>query len=61
MTDHTTAEIPVVVVSADVRPGQVQRLLRRGVRSYVAKPLDLQQFLMTIDEIGGTNGSSHDG
>ena len=35
-------QIPVVVLSADATPGQVDRLLAAGVHAYVTRPLDLQ-------------------
>jgi PAS domain S-box-containing protein len=46
-----TRDIPVIVVSADATPGSVERLLRAGARGYLTKPLDVEQFLGTIDEI----------
>ena len=48
--DPDTRDIPVVVVSADATPGQVQRLLAAGARDYLTKPLNVQQFLEVLDE-----------
>ncbi|HUH11828.1 MAG TPA: ATP-binding protein [Longimicrobiales bacterium] len=48
--DPETRDIPVVVVSADATPGQVQRLLAAGARDYLTKPLNVQQFLEVLDE-----------
>jgi signal transduction histidine kinase/ActR/RegA family two-component response regulator len=45
-----TSDIPVVVVSADATPTQIERLLNAGARAYLTKPLDVGQFLRTLDE-----------
>jgi PAS domain S-box-containing protein len=44
------AETPVVVISADATPGQIQRLMAGGARAYLTKPLDIRQFLELVDE-----------
>ncbi len=44
-----TQDIPIVVVSADATPNQIARLLAAGARSYLTKPLDVSQFLRTLD------------
>ena len=49
--DPTTREIPVVVLSADATPGQVERLLASGARAYLTKPLDIGQFLAVVDDV----------
>jgi CheY-like chemotaxis protein len=49
--DPQTRGIPVVVVSADVTPGQIERLLAAGARAYLGKPLDVQEFLRVVDEV----------
>jgi CheY-like chemotaxis protein len=46
-----TAGIPVVILSADARPGLVQRLLEQGARGFLTKPLDVPRFLDVIDGI----------
>jgi CheY-like chemotaxis protein len=46
-----TAEIPVVVLSADARPGLIQRLLDQGARAFLTKPLDVKEFLELLDAI----------
>jgi signal transduction histidine kinase/CheY-like chemotaxis protein len=46
-----TAEIPVVILSADARPSQVERLLDQGVRAFLTKPLDIKQLLEVLDAI----------
>ncbi len=45
-----TASIPVVILSADATPSQIERLLGAGARNYLTKPFDLDQFLTVIDE-----------
>jgi len=51
--DPATARIPVVVLSADATPSQIERLLAAGARNYLTKPFDIDPFLAVIDEIVG--------
>lgn len=46
-----TAHIPVVVISADATPSQIERLLTAGARNYLTKPFDLKPFLAVVDEV----------
>lgn len=46
-----TAHVPVVVLSADATPSQIERLLVLGARNYLTKPFDVQPFLAVIDEV----------
>jgi CheY-like chemotaxis protein len=46
-----TRDIPVVLISADATPGQIERLLAAGAHSYLTKPLDIKKFLALVDEI----------
>jgi CheY-like chemotaxis protein len=46
-----TAQIPVVVLSADATGSQIERLLSAGARNYLTKPFELKLFLAVIDEI----------
>lgn len=48
-----TAEIPVVVLSANATPSQIERLLTAGARNYITKPFDLEVFLAVVDEFAG--------
>jgi CheY-like chemotaxis protein len=48
-----TREIPVVVVSADATPRQIERLRTDGARDYLTKPFDVKKFLALVDEILG--------
>lgn len=49
--DPATRHIPVVVLSADATPGQVERLLADGARAYLTKPLDIGEFLALVDDV----------
>jgi CheY-like chemotaxis protein len=51
--DPQTAEIPVIIVSADATPNQVQRLLALGAQEYLTKPLNLEKLLGTLDRLTG--------
>ncbi|HLM68800.1 MAG TPA: PAS domain S-box protein, partial [Longimicrobium sp.] len=47
--DPRTRDTPVVVISADATPGQVERLRAAGAHEYMTKPLDLDRFMETVD------------
>jgi len=49
--DPVTAGIPVVVVSGDATPSQIERLLVLGARNYLTKPLTAQPFLAVVDQV----------
>jgi CheY-like chemotaxis protein len=49
LAEPRTREIPVVVVSADAMPGQIERLRAAGARDYLTKPLDVRRLLAVID------------
>jgi CheY-like chemotaxis protein len=49
--DPRTADIPVVMLSADATPGQIERLLAAGARDYLTKPLDVRQFLTLLERM----------
>jgi PAS domain S-box-containing protein len=44
-----TARTPVVVVSADATPGQLERLRAGGADGFLSKPIDLAAFLRELD------------
>ena len=46
-----TADIPVLVLSADATPRQAERILARGAHAYLTKPLEVRRFLSIIDEL----------
>jgi CheY-like chemotaxis protein len=49
--DPRTRPIPVLMISADASPGQIQRLLDGGAAGYLTKPLDVPQFLGEVDRL----------
>ncbi len=50
-SDPSTAQLPVVVLSADATPSQIERLLAAGARNYLTKPFDIDPFLAVVDEM----------
>jgi len=46
----TTADIPVVILSANATPSCIERLLTAGAKNYLTKPFDIDPFLAVIDE-----------
>ncbi|MEY2489289.1 MAG: hypothetical protein QOC70_1231 [Verrucomicrobiota bacterium] len=50
-SDPVTAQVPVVVLSADATPSQIERLLAAGARNYLTKPFDIDPFLAVVDEM----------
>jgi PAS domain S-box-containing protein len=47
--DPRTAAIPVVVVSADATAASFDRLRAAGADAYLTKPLDVDEFLVTVE------------
>lgn len=45
-----THGLPVVMLSADATPRQMERLLAAGARTYLTKPLDVKNFLSVLEE-----------
>ncbi len=56
--DPATKAIPVVVVSADATPGQIQRLRSAGAAEYLTKPLDVQRLMEVVTEAGPSPATS---
>ena len=48
--DPITRDIPVVMVSADATPRQIERLMDAGARDYLTKPLDIKKLLAVIED-----------
>jgi CheY-like chemotaxis protein len=46
-----TAQTPVIVISADATPSQIERMLTAGARNYLTKPFEIRRFLCMFDEI----------
>ncbi|HEX4492397.1 MAG TPA: ATP-binding protein [Acidimicrobiia bacterium] len=49
--EPATADLPVIVLSADATERQIERLLAEGATAYVTKPIDLAEFLARVDEL----------
>ncbi len=47
--DPETASIPVVVLSADVTPGRIDRILDAGAVGYLSKPVDVPRLIDYLD------------
>jgi signal transduction histidine kinase/ActR/RegA family two-component response regulator len=46
-----TANVPVVVLSADARPTLINELLSQGIRAFLTKPLDVKELLELLNTI----------
>jgi len=57
-SDPSTAQVPVVVLSADATPSQIERLLAAGARNYLTKPFDIDPFLAVVDEMMNEGAAS---
>jgi len=44
-----TRNIPVVIVSADATPNQIDRMLTAGAKAFLTKPLDVALFFQTMN------------
>jgi len=49
--DPKTSSVPVVILTADARPGLVTRLLDQGARAFLTKPLNVRELLRLLDAI----------
>lgn len=56
--DPATARIPVVVISGDATPSQIERLLVLGARNYLTKPFSVEPFLAVVDEVLEENAAA---
>jgi nitrogen-specific signal transduction histidine kinase/CheY-like chemotaxis protein len=51
LANPRTAEIPVVVLSADARPSLIKDLVDQGAKAFMTKPLDVKEFLDLLDDV----------
>jgi len=51
-----TADIPVVVLSAEAVPSRIDELNAAGVDGYLTKPLDVREFLKMLDQLLSEEG-----
>jgi len=56
--DPATAGIPVVVVSADATPNQIERLRAAGVAAYLTKPIDVRELLDVVETVSAREQAS---
>jgi PAS domain S-box-containing protein len=49
--DPVCRDMPVVVLSADATPGQIERLITSGARAYLTKPLELKGFMTLLQSV----------
>jgi CheY-like chemotaxis protein len=54
---EATRDIPVVIISADATSQQIKRLMARGARAYLTKPIDVTEFFRVIEAIGVGSGN----
>ena len=47
--DETTREIPVVAISADAMPADIQEAMQAGFEAYITKPINIGEFDVVID------------
>ena len=48
-SDRRTSATPVVVLSADATPGQIERLKANGASDYLTKPFEIPRLMAVID------------
>jgi signal transduction histidine kinase len=49
--DDSMIAIPVVILTATARPGEIKRLLAAGARAYLTKPIDIPALFKLLDEL----------
>lgn len=47
----TTRDIPVIALTASAMRGDKERFLKEGFDGYISKPIDVKEFLKTIESI----------
>lgn len=50
MNIDSVKNVPVIIISADAMPFQIEKLMEAGAVAYITKPLDVFQFMKTIDQ-----------
>lgn len=51
-TDERTMKIPVVIVTASQEKKDMEEAYRLGANSFIIKPIEINQFIAAISEIG---------
>ncbi|MBA2875223.1 ATP-binding protein [Thermaerobacillus caldiproteolyticus] len=49
--NERTNKIPVVALSANAMPIEIQKALKKGFKEYITKPLEVEQFLRKLEQI----------
>ena len=49
--DPATAELRIIVISAEARPVEASRVIRAGADGYLVKPVDVEQLLEVLDGV----------
>jgi PAS domain S-box-containing protein len=52
-SDPTTVDIPVVILSAEAVPGDVDSILKAGAKAYLTKPFQMEVILELMEELLG--------
>jgi len=45
-----TNDIPIIVLSADISPSQIEKMLQAGARDYLTKPFEIKRLLCLVDD-----------
>lgn len=54
----TTNSIPVIYLSADAMPADIERALEAGFVDYIVKPIDVALFLRKVDKVLGIDAGA---
>ena len=49
--DPSTADVPILVLSADATQERIERAMAEGAAGYLCKPLNLAELLGRLDEL----------
>jgi PAS domain S-box-containing protein len=49
-SNEKTKSIPVIIISADAMPQQLDKLINAGAKKYLTKPLDVIEFLKVVSD-----------
>ncbi len=52
-TDHRTKNVVVIVVTTTENPVEIERCYSLGCNAYITKPVEYDQFVKTIRQLGG--------
>ena len=55
--DPATRDLPVLAVSASAMPDDQQRILASGFNAYITKPIDIKNFVGTVEQFIGKPGT----